>query len=168
MVQLTSKAVVTIRDLLRERGSRSSVRPGETADPPEAESQQIIESYGPLCDAMFAMMAADGELEISELEVILGGLRELDERVRASHVERMLARSADRLEKQGQIDFLHAIGVALEDDPIRGRTAFLLAAAVAYADDEIAEVEREVLDQLAQALGIDDAEAAALLDDLDA
>jgi tellurite resistance protein len=168
MIQLTSKAVVTIRDLLRERGARSSMRPGPAGDPPESESQQIIESYGPLCDAMFAMMAADGELAISELEVILGGLRELDDRVRASHVERMLAQSAGRLEKLGQAGFLQGIARALEEDPIRGRTAFLLAAAVAYADDTIAEVEQEVLDQLAKALEIDDAEAAALLDDLDA
>jgi tellurite resistance protein len=167
MIQLTSKAVVTIRDLLRERGSRPSLAPGEGAAPPGSDGEQIVESYGPLCDAMFAMMAADGELAISELEVILGGLRELDDRVQARHVEQMLEQSANRLEKYGQEGFVQSIARALEDDPIRGRTAFLLAAAVAYADDEIAPIEQEVLNQLALALGIDDAEAAALLDDLD-
>jgi tellurite resistance protein len=59
---------------------------------------------------------------------------------------------------------LAEVAAQLQDDPQRGEVAFVLAAAVAFADGAIADEENETLSDLAEKLGIDDARVEALLD----
>jgi tellurite resistance protein len=59
---------------------------------------------------------------------------------------------------------LAEVAIQLQDDPERGEVAFVLAAAVAFADGAIADEENETLSALAEKLGIDDQRAEALLD----
>ena len=56
---------------------------------------------------------------------------------------------------------------ALLEDPARAEVAFVLAAAVAFADDAIADEENETLNSFAEGLGIDEARANELLDAVD-
>ena len=48
---------------------------------------------------------------------------------------------------------------SLREDPVRAEIAFVLAAAVAFADSAIADEENDTLNSLAEGLGIDEARA---------
>lgn len=165
MNRLHFEALFEIRDQLRERGARASTHPHEGEQATEEADYPLFASvYGPLCDAMFAAMTADGHLASSEREVLIGALRQLDDQIRSSHIERMLARSAERHESLGGAAFLREIARALAEDPVRTRLAFVLAATVAMADNQLADEEQSLLGQLAVALGIDESEATSLLE----
>ena len=56
----------------------------------------------------------------------------------------------------------------LSDDPARAEVAFVLAAAIAFADNAIADQENDTLNELAEGLGIDEGRASALLDGVEA
>lgn len=162
MIKLKPETITALRDRLRDRGAPASVaRPDiNIAD---AESTLLLEEYGPLCEVMFLMMGADGSVEQSERDVIRGALRELDDRIRTAHFGAMLRSAESALAEHGQIARVQAIAGALRDDPVRGEVAFVLAAAVAFADDRIAPDENAFLNDLADALGIDDARSEDLM-----
>ena len=157
MIRLKPAALASLRNRLTDRGLRPSiVMPADaktTAD--ELLGEALTSEYGPFCDAMYMTMAADRKIDGAERDVIRGALRELDDRIRSSHIESMLAASQHALESEGRARRLQVIGEALTDERPRAEAAFLLAAAVAYADNEIAPEENEVLQELTRALGID-------------
>lgn len=164
MIRLTPAALTGLRNRLRDHGARASIMM-----PPSARSTRddllasgISDEFGALCEAMYLVMAADRKVEGCERDVIRGALRELDDRVRSYHVESMLLASQSALEADGQEKRMAAIAEAIGDDRARAEVAFLLAAAVAYADNELAPEENEVLSQLIHALGIDAARATEL------
>jgi hypothetical protein len=53
--------------------------------------------------------------------------------------------------------------LALHEDRARAEVAFVLAAAIAFADNAIADQENDTLNDLAEGLGIDETTADALL-----
>ena len=59
-----------------------------------------------------------------------------------------------------------AVADKLHDDPPTAEAAFALAAAIAFADDEIADEENELLNEFADALGLEAEVAEKLLDEL--
>jgi uncharacterized membrane protein YebE (DUF533 family) len=151
-----------MRDRLRDRGAPASVaRPGGSLD--EIETQTILEGYGPLCEAMFLMMRADGNIGTEERDVLRGALRELDDRIRTAHVDRMIAQAEQDLAASSVDARVRSLAAAFTEDPIRGEVAFVLAAAVAFADDRIAPEENSFLNDFAEALGIDDARSEELM-----
>jgi tellurite resistance protein len=70
---------------------------------------------------------------------------------------------AERLRQDGQRARLHAIAVTLKPDPNEAENAFCLAAAVALADNRIADSESRLLDDLAGWLEFDADRVARLL-----
>ena len=56
----------------------------------------------------------------------------------------------------------------LQDDRAGAESAFVLAAAVAFADEEIQDAENELLDAFAERSGIPEERANQLLDELEA
>jgi tellurite resistance protein len=164
VIRLTPTALAGLRNRLRERGARPSIvlPPTSLSTRDDLLASALSEQYGPFCDAMYLVMAADRKIEGSERDVIRGALRELDDRIRSYHVESMLMVSQQELEAEGQAPRMRAIAEAIGDERPRAEAAFLLAAAVAYADNELAPEEHEVLSQLIAALGIDSARATEL------
>ena len=57
--------------------------------------------------------------------------------------------------------------VPTAEDKTRAEVAFVLAAAIAFADNAIADEENETLNALAEGLGIDESRANELLDDVE-
>ncbi|MGZ3422548.1 MAG: serine/threonine-protein kinase [Polyangiales bacterium] len=155
MIRLPTAAVSALRNRLAERGARPSISLPHAVSGDELLDRAIAEQYGPLCDAMYVMMAADGEISGAERDVMRGALRELDDRIRSRHVEALVAASADALEREGKEARYKALSEALVEDRPRAEAAVLLAAAVAYADGEIASSEDEVIGDLMTALAID-------------
>jgi hypothetical protein len=56
----------------------------------------------------------------------------------------------------------------LHEDPARSEVAFVLAAAIAFADSAIADEENETLNAFAEGLGIGETRANELLDNVEA
>jgi tellurite resistance protein len=129
----------------------------------------VIAEYGVLTEAMYLMMSADGQVTNDEREVLRGALRALStETIRSSHIESLLDFAAKRVAEQGREARMDAVTHELKDDPARAEVAFVLAAAIAFADNAIADEENDTLNALAEGLGIDEARATALLDGVEA
>ncbi|HVU02589.1 MAG TPA: TerB family tellurite resistance protein [Polyangiaceae bacterium] len=160
MFRLSPEKIRALSERLRDRGAPDSmVRTPGAGDP---ETEMLLFEYGPLCEVMFLAMSADGEVAQAERDVLRGALRELDDRIRTSHFGAMLKQAEENLGKHGQRTRLAAVAKDLAPDPIRGEVAYVLASAVVYADDDMSMTESAFLNDLADALGIDDARSEQL------
>jgi uncharacterized tellurite resistance protein B-like protein len=171
MIWLSSSMIGRLRDRLRARGQRPTVtlRDASKLAPDAAELLAASVEYGPLCEAMYLMMSADGKITHDEREVLKWALRTLSEdTVLSVHIEAMLDAAAKNVAEHGREGRLREVSSQLQDDPARSEVAFILAAAVAFADNAIADEENETLSRLAEGLGIDEARADELLDSVEA
>ena len=168
MVKLTHATLERLRDRLRTRGERPSmILPGPKTPAEVLEAVQIVTEYGALVEAMFLVMLADGRVKNVERDVLRGALRVLsNDRVRSTHMESMLDVAARSVAEEGADERLDVVISKIKDDKARAEIAYVLAAAVAAADDVIVPEEQAILNRLAEGLGIDEARANALLADL--
>jgi tellurite resistance protein len=165
MIWLSNSTLSRLRDQLRARGQRPSLALPPGASPDVIETMGLISEYGALAEAMFLMMSADGHVSQDEREVLRGALRNLSSDALRSHqIESMLDEAAKRLAASGREARLTEVVRELRDDPERAEVAFVLAAAIAFADSTIADEENEAISDLAEGLGIDEARATELLD----
>ncbi|MBI5531658.1 MAG: TerB family tellurite resistance protein [Deltaproteobacteria bacterium] len=164
---LSVSTLTRLRDQLRARGQRPSIvlgNPGAvTAE--AAELVQCISDYGALCEAMYLMMSVDGQVANEEREVLKGALRNLSfDEIRGVHIEAMLDAASKRVAEQGRDKRLEAVMEELREDPTRAEVAFVLAAAIAFADNVIHDAENDLLNAMADGLEIDEQRANELLD----
>ncbi|MCB9608047.1 MAG: hypothetical protein H6716_15750 [Polyangiaceae bacterium] len=166
MFPLHKRRLESLRDELQRRGDRPSLNlPSARLDLVEALS--VVEEYGPLCEAMYLMMAADRKVLNVERMVLRGALDVLSNgRVRTAHMESMIDASSKRVAELGEAGCLAECIDALKHDPIRAEITVVLAAAVAAADNHISAEERALYQKLIEGLGISDDRADALLSDL--
>ncbi len=165
MIKLQPKTLERIRDHFREVGQPASVmftRPQPSDDPftgdPDAKRR-----FEALFEAMFLMIAVDGEFSDSEREVLRGAVRGLtDNAVRSAQIDRLFDECKARY-TEGTEARLAAIAPTLQEDPALVEAAFSLAAAVAFADSEIRDEENDLINEMAEALGIDGERADELL-----
>ncbi len=140
------------------------------ADPAEmtpdaAELLGASVEYGPLCEAMYLMMSADGKISGDERAVLKGALRSLsNDSLPSTSIEALVDAAAKNVAHSGREQRLHEVASQLRDDPERSEVAFVLAAAVAFADSAIVDEENETLSDLADELGIDGSRVEVLLD----
>ena len=138
-------------------------------DPEQVEQMAMVAEYGPLCEAMYLMMSADGKVGNEERDVLRGALRNLaGEAIRSAHIEHMLELAVTNVGEQGRTERMNDVVLQLKSDKPRGEVAFVLAAAIAFADNAIADEENETLNAFAEGLGIDEARANQLLDEVEA
>jgi tellurite resistance protein len=167
MMWLSSSTIARLRDQLRERGQRPSTLPHKFS-PEVAEAMSVVIEYGPLCEAMYLMMSADGKVSQEERDVLTGALRNLSgDTLRSAQIESLLDASAKSVAEHGRDKRMKAVTTLLREDTARAEVAFVLAAAVAFADGAIADEENETLDTLALELGIDDKRAGDLLNEVE-
>lgn len=174
MIWLSNSTLSRLRDQLRARGQRASMVPGGVAAFGSHPSFQgpdavLAAEYGPLCEAMYLMMSADGSVSTEERDVLRGALRNLSEdSLRSAQVDALLDEARAAVAKEGRERRLGQVAQELQGDPARAEVAFVLAAAIAFADGAIADEENDTLSALAEGLGIDEARATALLDSVEA
>ena len=169
MIWLSNSTLQRLIDQLRERGQRPSIALPRGASPELAEGLTISAEYGALTEAMYLMMSADGHVSADEREVLRGALRALStDTVRSVHIESLLDSAAKRVAEHGREARMAEVISQLSDDPARAEVAFVLAAAIAFADNAIADQENDTLNELAEGLGIDETRATALLDGVEA
>ncbi len=128
----------------------------------------MLEKFGPMTEAMYLMMAADGRVLNVEREVLRGALEVLGEgQVRTAHMEAMLDASARASAAQGADQRLEAVIAELRDDPIKAEIVVVLCAAVAHADGTVTDEEQDLFDRLAAGLGLGEARAGEILSQLE-
>ena len=169
MVWLSNPTLTRLRDQLQSRGQRPSiVMPNESVSPHALEFIQTTSEFGTLCEALYIMMSADGRVSQPEREVLKGALRTLsNDTVRGVHIEAMLDASAKKLAAEGRDARLKAVTEVLCEDETVSEIAFVLMAAIALADNVVDDAENEVLNLLADGLGISEERANALLDQVE-
>jgi DnaJ-domain-containing protein 1 len=165
MIWLSNSTLARLRDQLLEAGGR----PSTVGLPTEGFSVRELQvEYAPLCEAMYLMMAADGDVGGEEREVLRGALRNLSSSaLRTADIDGMLASAERSVEVEGKDARLQAVAKELSGDRSRAEVAFVLAAAIAFADNAIADDENETLSALADGMGIDEERAEALLDEVE-
>jgi len=169
MIWLSNSTLAKLRDQLKKRGLRPSVALDAAATPDAADALLAASEYGPLCEAMYLMMSADGQVTEDERQVLKGALRNLsDDQLRSAQIESLMEAAAKSVEEHGRDERLKEVILALHEDRARAEVTFVLAAAIAFADNAIADQENETLNQLAEGLGIDEATANRLLDSVEA
>jgi DnaJ-domain-containing protein 1 len=170
MIWLSNSTLARLRDQLRTKGQRPSLAaPAPNMSKDAVEMMQVLAEYGPLCEAMYLMMSADGKVTNDEREVLKGALRNLSgDALRSAHIEAMLDAASKHIAEHGREKRMQEVVASLHDDKVRGEVAFVLAAAIAFADNAIADEENETLNAMAEGLGIDEGRANELLDTVEA
>jgi uncharacterized tellurite resistance protein B-like protein len=170
MIWLSNSTLARLRDQLKTRGQRPSlIAPAPGMSPDDAEALNIQEEYGPLCEAMFLMMSADGKVGAEERTVLKGALRNLsNDTIRGTHMDAMLEAAQKHVGEQGREARMQEVVGQLQEDRARAEVAFVLAAAIAFADGAIADEENETLNSFAEGLGIEEGRANQLLDEVEA
>jgi tellurite resistance protein len=168
MINLSRDRLEKLRDNLRARGQRPSMlMPSKPTSQELMDAVAIVEEYGPLCEAMYLMMAVDHHVVNAEREVLRGALDVLsDGRVRTTHMEAMIDASARSCAMEGAEKRLHKVLEILREDPARAELTVVLAAAVAAADARIVPEEHALLNEMFKGLGIDEKRANELLQEL--
>lgn len=173
-MNVKTQTIARLRDALLESGRRPSTVLSSAyealtrAGLLSPEEMTALNRVDPLAETMFLMMAVDGKVSEIERDAVRGAIRGLTGNVlRTGTINVMLETYAERLAAQGRDQRLHEIAEGIADEPGEAEGAFALAAAVAYADDEIAASENEFINQLAEWLGISSARAEEILDQLE-
>jgi len=173
-MKIQTATIARLRDALLKSGRRPSMVTSSAYEiltreglltPEEAGSIDRVE---PLAETMFLMMAADGTLAEAERDAVRGAIRGLtDNLLRTGTINVMLEGYEKRLATSGRDARLQEIAEAIAEDPNEAEGAFLLAAAVALADDDVSDEEDAFINQLAEWFGISATRATELLDQLE-
>ncbi|HEY6724930.1 MAG TPA: TerB family tellurite resistance protein [Polyangiaceae bacterium] len=173
-MNVKTQTIARLRDALLESGRRPSTVLSSAYEALtraallSPEEMAALNRVDPLAETMFLMMAVDGKVAEIERDAVRGAIRGLTDNVlRTGTINVMLETYAERLAAQGRDQRLHEIAEDIADAPSEAEGAFALAAAVAYADDEIDASENEFINQLADWLGISPARAEQILDQLE-
>jgi len=147
----------------------SMVAPEGATTPEQLELATVFAEYGPLTEAMYLMMSADGTISDEEREVLRGALKNLsDDAVRTHQIEALMEAAKKSVDAEGRQNRIKTVASELREDPARAEVAFVLAAAIAFADGAIADDENETLNTMAEYMSIDESKANQLLDDVEA
>jgi len=132
------------------------------------EESSALERVDPLAETMFLMVAADGRVTEEERDAVRGAIRGLaNDLLRSGTINVMLEAYERRLREQGRDARLREIADQISEDPHEAEGAFALAAAVALADDAVADEENDLINDLAEWFGISDDRASVILDQLE-
>jgi tellurite resistance protein len=132
------------------------------------EELAALNRVDPLAETMFLMMSADGRIADEERDAVRGAIRGLtDNLLRSGTINVMLENYQRRLEEDGKDERLRQIADEIAEEPSEAEGAFALAAAVALADQEVAEEENALINQLADWFGISEGRASEILDQLE-
>lgn len=165
MITLTDSALSRLRDRLVAKGERQSiVLPIGKNSATLGEAMHVVEEYSAMCEAMYLVMVADKKVANSERAVLRGALRILSrDVVRSSHIESMVDIAAQKLAKDGIERRLERVIEKLKADPGKAEVTYILAAAIAAADNKVTSEEQAMLARLGEGLGIDEGRANELV-----
>jgi tellurite resistance protein len=173
-MKLKTKTIVRLRDALLQSGRRPSLVASSAYETLTREGLLSADEVGalnrvdPLAETMFLMMSADGKVTEAERDAVRGAIRGLTgDGLRSGTIKVMLENYELRVREEGRDERLRQIAETIAEEPTEAESAFALAAAVALADDEVADEENALINQLAEWLGISPERTAEILDQLE-
>lgn len=172
-MEINTAAIASLRDrLLESGGAPSIIATGPDAlkqqGHPLAGDEQAMELFDATFEVMFLMLAVDGAIKDEELEVLRGSVRELTAGiVRTKQIEDMAERCAELLGAEGADVRLKKAAEVLKRDETAKEAAFVLAAVMAFADEEVADEENAILNEFADLISLSGKRANDLLDQLE-
>jgi tellurite resistance protein len=171
-VKIDAAAIAALRDRLLETGGAPSLVTGPRAlqrrqHPMDGDDEAIV-LFEATFESMYLVLASDGDVSGRERITMRGAVRELTSgTLPSSEIDRMTEVVKTRLATEGANARLAAVAASLRPHRFASEAAFVLAAAMAFADDKIADEENELLDSFAELLEIDQGRANELLDQLE-
>ena len=168
-IQIETPAIRSLRERLLETGGAPSIMAGTDAQSDQVlagdpEAVALLEST---IEAMVVMLAADGQSTNEERDLLRGAVRELTAGgVRTAQIDKIFDASIARIREVGASARLAAAATVLKTEVVAAEAAFVLAAAMAFADQEIADAENDTLNEFADLLGLEETRANELLDEL--
>jgi hypothetical protein len=173
-MNIETSTIRRLRDALLQSGRRPSMVLSSAYETLTREGMlspeeiHALNRVDPLAETMFLMMAADGKLEDAERDAVRGAIRGLSDNIlRTGTINVMLENYHRRLTEQGRDERLREIADEIAEEPSEAEGAFALAAAVALADDEVADAENAFINQLGEWFGIPAERASEILDQLE-
>ncbi|MEP1472481.1 MAG: tellurite resistance TerB family protein [Halieaceae bacterium] len=149
----TSK-IRRLRDAL-VKGGRLAEDMGDSGLRQDERHLAAVQRVSPMIEVMYLMMSIDGSLGDEERVAIHGAIKLLtDSGIAKSELDEMLKEFGALAQQEGVEARLQAIGHRISRDQLDRETAFSLAAAVAMADDEVAEEESLLVKSVAEWFGI--------------
>ena len=132
------------------------------------DERTALARVDPVAETLFLVMAADGKVTESERDAVRGAIRGLaGDVLHEGTIQVMLEQYERSLATEGREARLRLLGGALSGVPAAAEGAFALAAAVALADDEVADEERSLVEQIREWFGITSERASVILHQLD-
>lgn len=172
-MKIDTKAILALRERLLESGGAPSIvlsgpdASRQTGHPLEGDDEARA-LFDATFEAMFIMLCADGIANHDEKEVLRGAMRELTAGVvRSAQIETMAVDAAKKIQAEGMKTRLKAVSQTLKKTPLAAEAAFVLAAVMAFADEEVADAENELLNDFAIHLNVNADRANELLDELE-
>jgi tellurite resistance protein len=166
-MEIDTQIVRNLRDTLIENGRLKHAETG-SGDAPNSRARASIERVKPFAETMCLMMMVDGVADEAEKDAIRGALEVLtDGLLHATLLDDMLEECLSVIRDDAFEARLQMIGTQLSGDKVDRETAFMLAAAVAAADQAFLEREMNLLDTIAEWYGLSSKRTAQLLNQLE-
>jgi DnaJ-domain-containing protein 1 len=128
------------------------------------EELAAMERTRPFAEAMFLVMAADGEVVEAEREVLRGAIRTLSGGLLGTAAVESMVRGFERDLAQAGADWrMDLVASELYGEKEDRELALALVGAMAAADRDVSAAERRVMQELAERLGASSAEVRAML-----
>src|SRR5580704_15282932 len=110
MFWLSTSTVVRLRDQLRAAGQKAAVSVGSGSEHNPEDVAALKAEFGPLCEAMYLMMSADGDVSTEEREVLSGAMRNLSSSaLDGDIIEQMVEEATKRSVESGRKARLEAV-----------------------------------------------------------
>ena len=170
MIQLDAKTLQRIRDHLLDLGAPPSTKfltAGEDVEDPFGGDPESETRFGALFETMYLMVVADGDVAAAEREVLRGAMRTLTANsIRTAQIDAMFDACKENLAGSSVAGRIADIAPILKNDKVLLEAAFSLAAAIAFADEDIHDSENDLINDLAEAFDIDSDRADVLLNEI--
>ena len=161
-MNLNTETIIRLRDALIQSG-QVAVQSNVTVTT-EARSSAALKRFAPFAETMYLMMMVDGDADKLELDVIRGAISILTDGLLGNEsLDEIFCRCAEVATNHGVEQRLQSIGAHLSADKMDRETAFTLAAAVAIADNEVAEEEAALVRLIAEWYGISERRCEEIL-----
>jgi tellurite resistance protein len=168
-MEIRTKTIERLRDALLQSGRRNSAvtssayrtvaREGFFTD----EEKTALTRVEAVAETMFLVIAADEQVMDTEMDALRGAIRGLTGEVLSDGIVQVMVESfALRLRNDGKEKRLAAIADAFSDSA-EAQNALALAAAVAWADGQVASTESNVIVELQKAFSLSDEDVRTVL-----